>query len=265
MKTFFSYNDTDIHYLDQGKGKVILMVHGFLETLNMWHDTANHLSKHYRVIAVDLPGHGKSKLGSSSQLEMDEAARMLVHLLESLGISKVMCVGHSMGGYVCMALADLFPEYVKGLILFHSHARADSPEARINRGRAIRVVKENHSSFITQFIPDLFTDKNRELYKNEILNLQEEASDIDKDTIVAALSGMQMRPDRTQILKHAAFPVGFIIGQEDIRANLSELFEQIQLCTHAQILMLKEVAHMGYIEDTTACTNFALAFANQHL
>jgi pimeloyl-ACP methyl ester carboxylesterase len=262
MKTYFQFDDKNIHYLDEGKGKVIVLLHGFLESVNMWEVMLPYLAKKNRVICIDLPGHGCSEL-LGEEMSMERSADMVVALLDQLGVQRFVCVGHSMGGYVTMALAEKYPEYLKGIVLFHSHAKADSPEAKINRGRAIQVVKKNHKNFISHFIPDLFTEENREKYAEDIVLLQKDAQLMSKEAVIAALSGMRQRKDHTKVLQTAPFPIGFIIGQQDIRANIDELFLQIKQCDQAQVLMLKNVAHMGFLEDTEACKKFLFSFVNQ--
>ena len=125
------------------------------------------------------------------------------------------------------------------------------------------MVKENHKNFISHFIPDLFTEENRVVFSEEIELLQKDAQLMSKESVIAALNGMRSRPDRVYVYKKARIPFGFIIGQQDIRANIPQLLEQIQLCCHAEMLMLKRVAHMGYIEDFESCVRFIKAFALQ--
>lgn len=257
---YFEYNKKKVSYQDEGEGKVILLVHGFLESLHMWEETSAYLSHEYRVVRIDLPGHGKSELLNET-LEMDDAAELIVTLLQALNIKEVVCVGHSMGGYVCLALADLFPKMIKGLVLFHSHGMADSPEAKINRGRAIHIVKENHKNFISHFIPDLFTEENRNHYSEEISLLQLDAQLMQKEGVIASLSGMRNRPDRRSVFKNSEFRIGFIIGQQDIRIDVTEVLEQARMCNVSQILLLKDVAHMGYIEDFEQTSAFLRSFA----
>jgi pimeloyl-ACP methyl ester carboxylesterase len=94
--------------------------------------------KENRVITIDLLGHGETEcLGYVHTME-DNADAVHSVLLE-LGIRKSILVGHSMGGYVALAFAELYPEYVKGLALLNSTASADSEERKLNRDRAIRV------------------------------------------------------------------------------------------------------------------------------
>ena len=108
---FFPYKNTKVHYTSTGKGSVVVLLHGFLESVAMWKDIIPELSKNHRVIAVDLLGHGKTgNLGYVHTMEVQ--AEMAKELLSSLRLRKITFIAHSMGGYVALSFADLFPDSV---------------------------------------------------------------------------------------------------------------------------------------------------------
>lgn len=259
MHSFVDYNQGKIYFQDEGHGPTIILLHGFLENMNMWKGFTKYLSQNFRVITPDLPGHGKSSTyGAHSSMEFMAGA---VHeVIKMLGVEKAVIIGHSMGGYVAQTFVELFPEIAVGFGYFHSHAAADSPESKINRGRAIKVVEENHQSFISNFIPDLFTEENREKYFAEIEIMQTEASQMNKDGIIGALYAMRERKDGYKLLKNTVLPVLFIIGKQDIRAPMEELKKQIFIAQKSQILILDKVAHMGFLEDSKSCLTFIEGF-----
>ncbi len=255
MNNYFDFQGKKIFYRTAGKGKTLLLLHGFLENQNIWNHYREMLSKDFKVITLDLPGHGQSEMLGETH-SMEQMAQVAMHLLELLQINEFVVVGHSMGGYVSLALADMFPQSCKGFGLFHSHALADSTEAKINRGRAINVVRENHKDFISGFIPDLFALKNQEIYQKEIKALQEESRLMEKEGIIAALAGMRRRTDKMRLLKNTNVPVLFIIGKKDPRTPLDMMYNQISAAQHSEVLILENVAHMGFIEAREVCLNF---------
>jgi pimeloyl-ACP methyl ester carboxylesterase len=104
-------------YVDEGKGtETILMIHGLGSYLPAWKKNINDLSKSYRVIAVDLPGYGKSSKAPHSGL-MTFYAGVIADLIQELDLGPVNLAGHSMGGQIAMVLALEKPELVKRLIL----------------------------------------------------------------------------------------------------------------------------------------------------
>jgi len=260
MDNFFNYKNKKIYYRVAGKGSCLVLLHGFLESQNIWKKYVEHLSKHLKVVTLDLPGHGRSD-NIDEVHSMELMADVVHNLLQALQIDKCVIIGHSMGGYVALAFADLFADKVKGFGLFHSHALADTTETKINRGRAIQVVKDNHKDFISTFIPDLFTLKNQERLANDIKKLQMESRQMEKEGIIAALSGMRQRTNKLKLLKNTKVPVLFIIGKKDSRTPLSIMNEQISLPKQSEVLILSDVAHMGFLEAQNTCLLFIQDFS----
>lgn len=261
MNHYIEYHNQNIHYTDQGQGPAHVLLHGFTESLEIWNDFSEKLSKTFRVLCVDLPGHGRSaNLDEVHAMEL--MAETVQAVLAFCRISQCVMVGHSMGGYVALAIADLYPEMLKGLVLFHSQADADDEEARRNRDRTIALVKMNRAGFINQFIPDLFAPENQERLSREIEVLKNQAGSISGKGLAAALEGMKMRKGRRELLSGLTIPVCFIAGKKDTRIPFSKVLEQIALPKHAEALLLDNVAHMGYLEapaiTLAAIRDFAL-------
>ena len=109
--------DIKLAYVDEGKGKeTILMIHGLGSYLPAWKKNISELSMYYRVIAVDLPGYGKSSKLPHSGL-MSFYAGVIAEFIKKLDLGPVNLAGHSMGGQISMVLALEKPELVKRLIL----------------------------------------------------------------------------------------------------------------------------------------------------
>ena len=174
MGSFVNYKNTSIHFTDTGKGTAVVLLHGFLENCTMWKETADLLCKRNRVICVDLLGHGQTE-NRGYVHSMDEMATGVAAVLNHLRIRKAIFVGHSMGGYVALAFAEMHPDHVKGLCLMNSTSRADTEEKKASRSKAIQLVKKNHLSFIRTSIPLLFRSKNRKLLRTEINEVKQQA------------------------------------------------------------------------------------------
>jgi pimeloyl-ACP methyl ester carboxylesterase len=244
-----------LNYTEQGKGKTIVLLHGFTESLTIWDSFSEILSKKYRVICVDLPGHGKSPCLGEVHL-MEDMAEAVDNIINKLKLNPFLIVGHSMGGYVALSYAKLHTEKVKGLCLFHSQAAPDSPEVKANRTRTIEVVRHDHIDFINQFIPDLFAPSNRERLKLEIDQMKNEAKAfLTKESIIASQEGMRQRKDQCDFLAKTNIPLLFIAGKQDSRIPLDKVTEQLILPKHAEALIL-DIGHMGYLEapKETLCT-----------
>ncbi len=245
MKSLF-YKNINIFYTDQGKGTTIVLLHGFLENQTMWNEFLPELSKRNRVITIDLLGHGATEcLGYVHTME--DQADMMHHLLMELKIRKVILIGHSMGGYVALAFAELFPEFMKGLVLMNSTSRADSEERKTNRDRAIKAVKKDYSTFVRLSIANLFSEDNRLKLTHEIELVKLEALKTPLQGIVAALEGMKIRKDREVVLHLTSYPKLLILGEQDGVLNYQENISQIEN-TNFGLISFPD-GHMSPIEN----------------
>lgn len=240
------FKNISVNYTDIGKGTVVVLLHGFLENATMWDAFVPELSKKYRVITIDLLGHGKTQPLNYVQT-MEDNADMVLSVLNELRIRKAVFVGHSMGGYVALAFADLFPNIVKGVALVNSTAKPDSAERKLNRDRAIVAVKQNYASFVRMSVANLFSEDNRERFAKEIEAVKLEALKTPLQGIVASLEGMKIRKDREPLLHEGKFPVLLALGKKDPVLNFDETQE---LKKHPNVsLEVFSDGHMSPIEN----------------
>lgn len=243
---FIQYKNTKIRYRDTGKGKAIVLLHGFLERLEMWDFFTSKLSLTNRVISIDLLGHGETEsIGYIHSMEtMSEYVKAV---LDSLRIRKFILVGHSMGGYVALTLSEKYPDNVKGLSLFHSTSLSDTDEKKDSRDQAISIVKNNHKSFIRKAIPMLFRPKNRKVFAEELKEAKKLALTTSKQGVIAALEGMKIRNNFEMLLHFAPFSKQIIIGKYDNALNYESLIKQAEGVNNI-IVDEFPIGHMGHIE-----------------
>jgi pimeloyl-ACP methyl ester carboxylesterase len=245
LKTIL-YKNTKISYSDSGIGNTIVLLHGFLENKKMWSEYSNLLSEKNRVVAIDLLGHGESDcLGYIHKMEDNAGA--VNEVLEHLNIEKAIILGHSMGGYVGLAFAELYPQKIQKLVLLNSTSKEDSAEKKLNRTRAIKAVKQNYVSFVSLAIANLFSENNRTRLAEEIEKVKEEALKTPLQGIVASLEGMKIRQDREWLLKENRFPVLLILGKKDPVLNYEDNLSQIEDTT-AELVSFED-GHMSQIEN----------------
>lgn len=243
-----TYRGGEVAFYDQGKGRVVVLLHGYLGSHLIWKDTIDNLSKNYRVIAVDLPGHGNTgNFGYAHS--MDLMASAVKAILDQLRLKKCVIIGHSMGGYVALAFADLFPDYLKGICLYHSTAYADTVEKKADRLRAIELVKKSRTVYTKATIKNLFASKNLKYLKKEISFATAIAKSTKKEGIVAGLMGMRDRPNRDIILGLVNYPIMMVIGEHDNVLNHTLLLEQSRLIKNLHLLYLEHDGHFGFLES----------------
>ena len=240
------YKNTRINFTDTGRGSAIVLLHGFLENLSMWQSIVPELSKKNRVICIDLLGHGKTEnLGYIHT--MKDQALVVKAVLDYLRLRRYILIGHSMGGYISLEFASLFPENVKGLCLMNSSALPDSDEKIANRNRAILAVKQNSKTFVRLAIPNLFAEKNKAKFTSEIESITAEALKMSTQGIIAALEGMKIRKNKTNLYKTAQFPIKLIIGKEDPALDYDSLVQQTKN-TNVKVVEFPG-GHMSHVEN----------------
>lgn len=247
---------------DEGRGRAVIFLHGFLESRRMWRDLLPSLPKGIRKISLDLPGHGDSE-NLSYVHSMEDMADLVRSLMKHLYLRKAVLCGHSMGGYVALAFAEFYPDYLKGLILINSNSRADSEERKHNRSRAIAVVKKNPKAYIRQAIPMLFSPSSKDRLNDAISRASEEALRTSAQGVVAALEGMKIRPDREPILAFAPYPILMIAAKQDPILPFEMLQEQMQ---HRAVQgAVLEEGHMSHLEEPKALAVALKSFLRDRL
>lgn len=219
-------------------------------------------NKQFEVIAIDLPGHGKSKLSAEPTLE--SFAEDLKDTFDKLGLRKAAIIGHSLGGYLAQAFAERYPERVLGISLFHSTAAPDTDERKEGRDRVIKYVTENGlDTFARGFVPPLFAPDSREAMRTEIDKMVARVAKANPEGVIAATEAMRERKDRISVLSEYTFPVQFIVGKNDGAVPLDHILEQVSLPLESHVLILDHCGHMGMIEKPTETARAVADFATR--
>ncbi len=260
--SYAEFKKIKVHYSDSGEGRVIVLLHGFLGSNEIWAEFIKTFSKKFRVIAIDLPGHGETPaIGYYHNMEL--LAQSVKAVLDKIGVWRYVIVGHSMGGYASLAFAELFPNNVSGLCLFHSTSYPDPKEKKKDRDRVIRVVKKEHKYYVSEVVNSLFAPENLEKNKTELETAKRIATVVSKQSIINSLEGMKDRKNREHILKSADYPILFIIGKKDSVIPYETMYPQIGLCKYPTVLMLEEAGHMGFYEATKETVKELRLFAGR--
>lgn len=244
-----------LSYRKEGSGDTVVLIHGFPDDSELWREVMPMLSKQFAVIVPDLPCSGGSTY-KGEQLTIDLLADSIKAILDHEGINKAVFVGHSMGGYVALAIADKFRNLVSGLSLVHSTPVADDEEKKIIRKKAIDIIeKGGKSAFIRQMIPNLFSDvttnKRKELVEYQI----HKGEMLSEQCLTAFYNAMIIRPDRVNVLKNGTFPVMWVLGKDDLITPLTAV---MQHCIHANVNFVytyTDCGHMSMLEYPTNLAN----------
>lgn len=237
-----------ISFTEKGSGFPVVLIHGFCETSEIWNDFAAALSKNYRVLTPDLPGFGGSPL-PSGDFSIDDIGEMVFQWLQEQGITKTVIIGHSLGGYVTLALTKKHPEIVRGFGLFHSTAFADSDEKRMSRDKTIEFVKgKGVEVFARSFVPQLFYIKNRKNLRAQVEQVVNTAAKTPEASLIGYTKAMRDRNDRTDVLKSFDRPILIIAGEKDTSVPVDSINEQELLPKKAIVHIFDNTGHMGMFE-----------------
>lgn len=249
MKKFFRLNGGKIFYNDIGSGETIVLLHGYLETSEIWDSFAGKLAKDFRVIVPDIPGHGKSDIfGEVTSMEL--IATIIKELLAGIGIKKVYLAGHSLGGYAALAFAEMYPDSLSGYCLFHSQPLADTPEALDKRSREINLVLAGKKDLMyPDNVSRMFATSNLEKFDATLQRSKQIASSLSAEGIVAVLKGMMARPSRVSVMEKGQVPCLWILGRMDNYINCDVIQTKVKLPSNAEVAILENSGHLGFIEE----------------
>lgn len=242
-----------ISYKEQGKGKPIVLIHGFMGSHEYWEKVVPKLSEDYHVIAIDLPGHGDST-AIKEEHSIEDYADVLKDFLDQLNIKQITLFGHSLGGYIALAFAERYSNYLNGFSLIHSTAYPDSEEAKKGRVATSEKVKnEGVKNVVDGLIPKLFSPKNIQINSAEIDLAKQIGYKTSVDGTVNALISMKNRPDRNHVLNDTSLPVLLLAGKDDQIIPPEKTFsvekENIKTAT------LNSAGHMSMYESPEELVN----------
>lgn len=248
-----------MQYKVSGKGKAVVLLHGFIEEGSMWNDMVRSLSKKYKVLVPDLPGFGKSVLEDPDKLSMEWYAAQVHDMLQKEKVKKCVMLGHSMGGYITLSFAEKHADMLSGFGLINSQCYADSEEKKANRKKSIAFIQKHGAKpFVKELYYNLFNEKFARQNKALINGMIAKAELYTVEALCAATAAMMNRKDKSDVLKKAKVPVLLIGGKDDPAAPLDLQLKQAPLANATDLHIYGECKHMCIFEkkkETFAAIN----------
>ncbi len=253
------HNNKKIFYRVSGTGKPVFLIHGFAEDGEVWRNQVTFLKNKFQLIIPDLPGSGQSEL--IDDMSMEGMAEVIHSIIHEEKLDRCTVIGHSMGGYITLALAEKYWNHLDAFGLFHSSAFSDSEEKRVGRRKGIEHINQHGAvEFLKTMIPNLFSDQTNDECP-ELINEQLALShNFLPESLVSYYKAMIQRPDRTEILRKAAIPVLFIMGKYDNAIPLEDCLQQCHLPEKSYIHILQQSGHMGMLEEQEKCNKILESF-----
>lgn len=261
-----SFKDKKVFYRVVGKGKPVMLVHGFAEDGSLWNYQIEKLKQNFQVIIPDLPGSGASEMieGKLSISDYADAIKSIVDVEIRKDEIAFTIIGHSMGGYIALAFAEKYPELLNGIGLFHSTSFADDDQKKDMRNKGIDFIKKNGAeTFLKNTAQNLFSKKTTQENPHLIEKLITLSKNLTPGVLIQYYEAMRDRPDHSSILKYFAKPVLFIQGFYDNAVPLPSGLEQSHIPAVSYFKILKDSGHMGMWEDEQDSTIFMENFLMQ--
>ena len=247
MEFFAICNGIPVHISDSKRGeRVLVLLHGYLETLYVWQDFILKLPEDIRTISIDIPGHG---LSGTHQTEnsLEFCANVVKDVLRVCSVDKATVMGHSMGGYIAIECIKRYPELFNAIVLMHSTPYSDTPEKIVDRDREIVLVKQAKLPAIAKMgIPKMFAPDNQRRFDEKILELTETH---DPEGIVASIEGLKTRPDNLEVLVSTSLPVLMFFGDNDYHISPERAKELSAALPAAKSVFLANSGHNGFLEE----------------
>ena len=236
-----------LHFFEKGQGPALLFLHGFCESGEMWRYFADSLSTQYRVLCPDLPGFGNSPL-TSPITSLEQVALQLEEWLDALQIQNPIVMGHSLGGYVALALLERMGNRIQAIGLLHSTAYADDLEKKEMRNRTLTFLKKHGAAkFVTSFVPQLFPEHRRIELADAMAQAIEDGKRSSLEGLLAYTIAMRDRVDRLEVLQQFTGPKLLLAGTVDGSVKIESSHAQQSAFTH--YIELEGVGHLGMVEE----------------
>ena len=253
-----------VGYTDQGNGTPLVFIHAFPLSKAMWQPQVDALANSYRVITIDLRGHGESATVLWNDT-LDDYAADVMGLLEHLGITQAVFIGLSMGGYTLFSLYRNYPDRVKAMVLADTRAQADSEEGKTGRRAMAQVAfKDGASAIADLMIPKLLSPTTIQQCPDIVTQVRQMILHTQPAGIIADLMAMAARSDSTDLLPNISCPALVIVGEDDQATPVTEsqyIAEQIPGSTFVTI---PHAGHLSNFEQPVAFNQTIRSFLQTH-
>lgn len=238
--------------LGPATGFPVVLLHGFPFDGRMWQATGKALSDAgYKVIVPDLRGHGKSPVAPSARME--EMARDVSSLLESLGVRKAVVLGFSMGGYVALQMMARDTELVRVAVLVDTRAGSDDAAGKQGRATLAAKVKEvGMQATVDAMMPKLLHPDTRSKRPEVAKTLEKLMLEQNPAGAIAAIHGMAERPDMKGKLRFYQLPALVMVGEGDQITPMEAASSLAQAISYSQYEIVPGAGHAMPLEQPAA-------------
>jgi pimeloyl-ACP methyl ester carboxylesterase len=274
---FVEVDGARIHYLDEGSGPPLVLIHGLGGQMhNFTHSLLDRLKHNHRVIILDRPGCGYSTHPRKGSAALAAQAKIIAGFIEKLGLEQPLIVGHSLGGAIALMLALDHPEKIGGLALLAPATQAAKTVPPLFRGIYVRSKMMRRVVAWTLAIPMSIT--NRDLVLDTVfgpgavpadfaikggglLTLRPRSYIAASSDLIAAMDDLRHMPARYGGL---SVPVGILFGANDLLLDHAlHGAGLVEKCPGAHFELIEDGGHMIIITSADHCADFIARMARR--
>lgn len=236
----------------------LLLLHAIATSGELWAPQLAVWSSVFRVISIDLPGHGAS-VESDGPTTLDGFADEVIKVLDEIGVQKVSLLGLSLGGMVAQAFALKYPERLDALILAHTGARTDRAVADVWEARIQQSMNDGFESQIGPTLERWFTRRFTNCSPVTLQWLRGIVRTTSMNGYVNAIRAIQ-KLDHLDRLSEICHPTLIIAGREDTAVPPAKAEAMAKQLPNCELQLIEGAAHIGNIEQPVAFTEAVAAF-----
>ena len=249
-------------------GPCLVLLHGYLETMYIFNELVDALKPSYRIITLDMPGHGLSDSAPADAAgkrinSLAFCASVVAGVLDKCGVERAWIAGHSMGGYVAQQFLGDYPDRTEGVILLCSHPYPDAPEKAADREAEQQAIRDGKLMTLAALsIPKMYHEENLRACDEKIRETVELCETHDPEGICSSLEGLRLRPDLHPVLASPSRPVLVIHGDHDNFLSLSRIEEMRAALPKLQFALIPDAGHNAFIERQDAVVDAIKTFTS---
>jgi 2-succinyl-6-hydroxy-2,4-cyclohexadiene-1-carboxylate synthase len=263
-------NHLNYHIIEQGAGEAVLLLHGFTGSSADWQPIMPQLAAQYRVLAVDVVGHGQSDSPAATErYSMAAVGADLVALLAELDADPAHLVGYSMGGRLALYMASHHPTAFRSLILESASpgprdATEHQQRDRQDRRLAERIEREGIVAFVDLWEALPLWESQRTLPADVLQRQREARLQNSPQGLANSLRGMGtgVQPSLWDVLGHLSMPVQLIAGELDTKF-VTINHEMQALTPNTRLNVISGAGHNTHLEQPEAFLRVLLDFLQE--
>lgn len=257
---FATNNNYRIHYQCQGTGPTIVLLHSFLCDGEMWSAQVAPLAEHFRVINIDIRGHGKSSV-ADAPLDIYDLVEDVVAVLDQENVASAIWAGLSIGGMIALRAAITVPQRVSHLLLLDTHAGAETRFKITKYKMLVGLAKLFGIRPLLNVVAKLMFGQHTRTTRPELVTYWKgKFADMPLLSIQHLVNALCARDSLKTRLGAISQPALVIVGEEDVSLPPPCSIALAERLADAELAIIEHAGHLSTLEQPTAVTRAMLGF-----